>query len=70
MNEKIFIKCNFCNKKSKFNLQKVWIKYNVDATGNYDEDRSFDTFDVEEPINEDNIHLCEICFEKWLNKKT
>lgn len=33
MNEENFIKCNFCDKNSMFNLQKVWIKYDIDKKG-------------------------------------
>ena len=69
MNEKNFIKCNFCNKNSVFNLQKVWVKYNIDTKGNYNEDKNFDTFDIEEPVNNNNLHLCKSCFESWLNGK-
>ena len=29
----------------------------------------FNTFDIEEPINDDNIHLCKNCFENWSNGK-
>lgn len=67
MNEKKFIKCNFCDKDSKYNLQKVWVKYNIDKKGYYKEDKDFDTFDIEEPINDDNLYLCESCFENWSN---
>jgi hypothetical protein len=69
MNEKIFIKCHYCNKNSNFNLQKIWIKYNIDKKGNYTEDKNFDNFDIEEPINNDNLHMCKNCFKSWINEK-
>ena len=69
MNKENFIKCYYCNKNSRFNLQKVWVKYNIDKKGNYNEDKNFDTFDIEEPIDDDNLHLCKSCFENWSNGK-
>lgn len=69
MNEENFIKCNFCDKNSKFNLQKVWVKYDIDKKGYYKEDKDFDTFDIEEPTNDDNLHFCEGCFGNWSNGK-
>ena len=48
-------------------MQTVWVKYNIDEEGNYNEDKIFDTFDIEEPVNNDNLHLCKSCFENWLN---
>lgn len=69
MDEKNFIKCDFCDKNSSFNLQKVWVKYNIDTKGNYNIDKNFDTFNIEEPVNGDNLHLCKSCFENWSNGK-
>ena len=40
-----------------------------DKKGNYNEDKKFDTFDIEKPINDDNIHLCKGCFGNWSNGK-
>ena len=69
MKDENFIKCNFCDSNAKNNLQKVWVKYKIDKKGYYKEDKSFDTFDVSEPMGSDNLHLCENCFEKWMDGK-
>lgn len=37
--------------------------------GNYKEDKNFDTFDIEESINDDNLHLCKSCLKNWSNGK-
>jgi NADH dehydrogenase/NADH:ubiquinone oxidoreductase subunit G len=69
MSKENFIKCDYCDKNSKCNLQKIWVKYDINEKGNYSEDKNFDTFNIEEPMNENNLHLCRSCFENWLNGK-
>ena len=66
MNEKNFIKCDFCNLPAKINIQKVWIKFNIDKGLEYSKDEKFDSSDFIDDMTEDeNLHLCEQDYEKW-----
>lgn len=64
---KNFIKCDFCKSSAIVNFQKVWTKFNINKRGKYREDEEFDCFDVEEPMNDDNLHLCKKDFKRWIN---
>jgi len=56
------IKCDFCkNNKAKYNLQKVWVLWKIDKNDNY---KFVSTLDIEEPVGEENLHLCENCFRE------
>ena len=63
---KNFIKCDFCSLAATANFQKVWTKFAIDKNGKYREDKKFRGGDFEEPIGEDNIHLCKKHLDKWL----
>lgn len=69
MNEVNFIRCDLCNKNARFNLQKVWVKYILNTKGNYSEDKDFNTFDIEEPVADENLHFCKKCFDDWSNRR-
>ena len=61
-----FINCDFCKRKAIVNFQKTWKKFAIDKDGWYKEDKEFCGADIEEPIDEENVHLCKIHSEKWL----
>ncbi len=63
------MKCHFCDLRAITNFQKVWIRFVVDKNDNYREDKNFSGGDLEEPIGDDNLHLCKEHSEKWLNGK-
>ena len=63
---KDIIKCNFCNLEAVVNYQKVWVKFKIDEKGNYRKDNKFCGGNFEQPINEDNIHLCKKHNKDWL----
>lgn len=60
------MECDFCKRGAVVNFQKVWIKFEIDRNDNYKEDKNFDCLDVEEPIEDDNLHLCEVHSKRWL----
>ena len=60
------IQCDFCNSLATVNFQKVWKRFIIDKNGEYKEDKNFDGSDFEQPIGEDNIHLCKRHLTKWL----
>lgn len=55
------MKCDFCNLSTVVNFQKVWTSFTID--------KNFDCLDTEEPVKENNIHLCEKHSEQWLYGK-
>ena len=60
------MKCDYCKSESVVNYQKIWSKFKIAKNGMYKKDRIFDAFDIEEPIENDNIHLCENHEKSWL----
>ncbi|MBI4723296.1 MAG: hypothetical protein HY769_09955 [Candidatus Stahlbacteria bacterium] len=59
------MKCRYCGKKAKINVQKVWIKWDYDPkTDSYSDNHEL-LLDAEEPVGDENLHLCEYCFNKW-----
>jgi hypothetical protein len=50
-------KCNYCNRNAVANYQRVWIRWDVDKNGNYSKDYT-EQFEMQEPIEENNLHLC------------
>ena len=61
-------KCFICGEPATINYQKFWVYWKYDAeTDTYSEESSIGLF-IQEPTDEENIHLCEKreCFEKWL----
>jgi len=61
-----FVKCDFCDSKASFNFQKIWKKFIIDKNGRYKEDKKFCGSDFEQPMGEDNVHLCKKHLEKWI----
>lgn len=49
------MKCDYCNKKAIANYQKIWVRYIVN---DYDYTADVD-YTGEEPMEEDNRHVCE-----------
>ena len=62
------MKCDFCNSKAVVNFQKIWVKFIIDKNGRYKKDKKFYSEDFEQPINEDNIHLCKKHLEKFIKR--
>ena len=59
------MKCDYCNKPATVNYQKVWVKWNIDKKGNYS--KNFKTvFDIDEPVGDNNVHLCGEHEKKFL----
>ena len=52
------MRCDKCNGTAVANYQKVWKRFDIDKDENYREDDMFDPLDIEEPVGEDNLHLC------------
>lgn len=66
MNEENFIKCDFCKLRANVNMQKVWIKFNIDKGFEYSKDKKFDSSDfIDDMTENENLHLCEQDYEKW-----
>lgn len=63
------IKCNFCNNNAVINYQKVWVRFKVCNNGNHIENKKFSGVDFEQPIENDNIHLCKKHNKDWLETK-
>jgi hypothetical protein len=62
------IKCDNCELEAIANYQKVWTKFKINKHGIYRQSRAFNPLGVEEPIENDNIHLCNKHEEFWLKK--
>jgi len=65
----ISIKCDYCEEIAIVNFQKIWIKFIIDKNGNYKKDTKFDGENFEQPINNENIHLCKKHLKKFLKGK-
>lgn len=62
------MKCNYCKTKAAVNYQKVWTKFRIVQNGDYKQVR-INSFDIEEPIEADNVHLCPSHEKAWLEGK-
>lgn len=61
--------CDNCGKKeATINFQKVWISWKIESNGDYSTVPEME-YDVEEPIDEENQHLCEDCEELFRDGK-
>lgn len=60
------MKCDFCKSEPVVNYQKVWTRFKINKAGNYKEDSVFDAMDVEEPIEDNNVHLCKKHEGEWV----
>ena len=56
------MKCDYCKKKAIVNVQKVWVAWTI----NNDKYSSSEILDVEEPAGDENLHLCEKHYQKFL----
>jgi len=52
--------CKFCNRLATRNYQKVWIMWTLDSEGKYSK-QAKQKFDIQEPIEDDNVHTCDDC---------
>ena len=62
-----YIKCDYCKRKAVVNFQRIWVKFIIDKNGKYRKDTKFLGEEFEQPMNEDNIHLCKKHLKKFLN---
>lgn len=63
------MKCDYCEAEAVVNYQKAWERFKISKGGFYKEDRLFNAMDIEEPINDNNVHLCDKHEEPWLEGK-
>ena len=63
------MKCDYCTAEAVVNYQKVWKRFKIGKREFYKEDGSFNALDIEEPIENDNIHLCHTHDSPWLEGK-
>jgi hypothetical protein len=55
------MKCDFCEEKdATINIQKLWVIWKIDDKGNYINPEIITNIEPDE-----NIHLCDECFEDW-----
>ena len=59
------IECDFCDKPAVANFQRTWVEYRINKHGNYG--KSQVRADLQEPIEDDNVHVCEKHEEEWLD---
>ena len=50
-------KCDHCSKKAVRNYQRIWHIFDITRSGGYTNERA--DCDIEEPIEENNLHLCK-----------
>lgn len=63
------MKCDYCSKLARINVQKVWIKWEHNPkTDGYSDNHEL-LLDAEEPVSDENLHLCMDCFNKWKMRK-
>lgn len=64
-------KCNYCKKVATANFQKVWVRWGIDKKGNYSNEPDYlltgKLNEWDEPIGEDNIHVCDKHEEELLD---
>jgi hypothetical protein len=48
--------CDHCSKDAVQNYQRIWHAFSVTRSGDYADERV--DYDLEEPANADNLHLC------------
>lgn len=66
--------CNHCELPAVANYQRVWVRWNVQKDGSY-KDATYPTKeggayrlnDIDEPTEENNIHVCATHEEKLLD---
>lgn len=61
------IECDYCKKPAVRNYQKIWVSWKVDAKKEeYSKEPRLE-LDIEEAVDDENIHVCEDHEDKWLN---
>ena len=63
------MKCDFCKLEAVVNYQRVWTRFEINKNGSYKEDSAFDGIDFEEPVEENNVHLCKKHEDEWIKGK-
>jgi hypothetical protein len=66
MTREVITPCSFCLEPAISNYQRVWIKWKVFKNGDYAK-RFTPQFDIQEPIEENNIHVCSVHEQPFLN---
>ena len=55
--------CTHCGKEPTTNFQKLWVKWNYDAKKD-DYSAKPKVLDIE-PVESENLHLCDGCVTLW-----
>ena len=60
--------CEFCGKEIEkgYNVQKVWIAWEYDGKNDEYGDTPEFLWDYEEPVDDENLHVCKECFLKHI----
>ena len=63
------MRCNFCGKEIKkgYNVQKVWVAWEYDGKNDEYGGTPKILLDYEEPVGDENIHVCEKCFLRYIS---
>ena len=56
-------KCDNCDQLSAVNIQKLWIKWEYES-GNDEYSQNHELLNIE-PLDSDNLHLCNECMKLW-----
>lgn len=62
----IGLQCDFCESRAVANFQKIWVKFIIDKKGKYKKDTNFRGEDFEEPIENNNLHLCKKHLKRFI----
>ncbi len=63
------IKCNFCEKPAIRNYQKIWVSWFIKQKEETYAENPRVELDIEEPIEDDNVHVCKEHEQLWLDGK-
>ena len=58
------MKCENCGSPARFNLQKIWIEYSINKDGEYSTRSRH--IDNQDPYEDNNLHYCKICRDKFV----
>jgi hypothetical protein len=56
--------CDYCSKSAVRNYQRIWHVFTVSRSGRYLAERV--DYDLEEPVDDNNLHLCRQHEEAFL----
>lgn len=63
--------CDHCKKRAVVNYQKVWVRWEMTRDGGYAKEPDYDGArvlnDNDEPVGEDNVHVCAEHEQKLLD---